>query len=229
MSKDEFANRLALNNLQQPKINETELQSMRRSARASFLMREKITPAEQSRSIEEMKNKNLKELQDKVLSRQNTQGMSDSQIVAMTKKIGLETDLNKLRELGGKDYEETFNKTLKNQDQEIANIKEKNETTKAGISLEEQRLSLFEKQGQFKTGIGEAMTSMRSETEMFYHTIGKDLPKAFASNMSQAMVELIDSGKNFGDVMRGAAYNFVKEMNSSMIKNLVNKIGREHV
>jgi hypothetical protein len=79
------------------------------------------------------------------------------------------------------------------------------------------------KEGGIYEGIESALKAMTDETDMFAYNLGEKIPQMFADNMSQAISQMIEEGKSFGEVLQGAAYNFVKEINSAMIKNLSQK------
>jgi TP901 family phage tail tape measure protein len=82
---------------------------------------------------------------------------------------------------------------------------------------------LRKKEGGIFEGMNSALKAMTSEVDMFAYNLGEKIPQMFADNMSQAISQMIEEGKSFGEVLQGAAYNFVKEINSAMIKNLATK------
>jgi hypothetical protein len=82
---------------------------------------------------------------------------------------------------------------------------------------------LRKKEGGVFEGMNTALRAMTDEVDMFAYNLGEKIPQMFADNMSQAISQMIEEGKSFGEVLQGAAYNFVKEINSAMIKNLSQK------
>lgn len=72
-------------------------------------------------------------------------------------------------------------------------------------------------------GIKEGMLAIKNQTDLFAFELGEKIPQLFSDNMSQAISEMIDGTKSFEDAFKGAIYNISKEINSSIIKNFVNK------
>jgi TP901 family phage tail tape measure protein len=75
----------------------------------------------------------------------------------------------------------------------------------------------------FSGGIGSGITGLQNQINTFAFDIGEKIPQMFSDNMSSAINKMIEGGESFGDVLQGAAYEFVKGINQANIQNLSNK------
>lgn len=74
----------------------------------------------------------------------------------------------------------------------------------------------------FFGGLSRGVTALQNQTNTFASDIGEKIPQMFSDNMSSAINKMIEGGESFSDVLRGAAYEFVKGINQANIQNLSN-------
>ena len=76
----------------------------------------------------------------------------------------------------------------------------------------------------FVEGLDSGFLAINEQRSKFKYELGTEIPQMFAANMADAMQKAIEGGESFGDVLQGAAYNFVKEINSKLMSNLANDV-----
>ncbi len=75
----------------------------------------------------------------------------------------------------------------------------------------------------FFGGMEEGVNKLQDSINTFGFDIAEKIPQMFSDNMSSAINKMIEGGESFGDVLQGAAYEFVKGINQANIQNLSNK------
>lgn len=75
----------------------------------------------------------------------------------------------------------------------------------------------------FSGGINDGVNKLQDSMNTFAFDIGEKIPQMFSDNMSNAINKMIEGGESFSNVLRGAAYEFVKGINQANIKNLSDK------
>jgi TP901 family phage tail tape measure protein len=75
----------------------------------------------------------------------------------------------------------------------------------------------------FSGGIGSGVINLQNQINTFAFDIGEKIPQMFSDNMSNAINKMIEGGESFGNILQGAAYEFVKGINQANIKNLSDK------
>jgi TP901 family phage tail tape measure protein len=76
----------------------------------------------------------------------------------------------------------------------------------------------------FSNGMQKAFKDASDSAAKFKYDIGEALPKAFASNMSQAIMQVTREGGSVGDALRGAAIGFLDTMNQMFVENMMNNM-----
>jgi TP901 family phage tail tape measure protein len=100
---------------------------------------------------------------------------------------------------------------------------EGNKAQQAGVApVLESDIQIRAREG-FRGGMERATNSLQEQIAVFESTIGEKIPQMFSDNMSSAINKMIEGGESFGDVLQGAAYEFVKGINQANIQNLSNK------
>jgi TP901 family phage tail tape measure protein len=74
--------------------------------------------------------------------------------------------------------------------------------------------------GGFSLGFGNRKADFGNQIDLFEFQLGQQIPDLFADNMAKAMSDLIDRAGSFGDVLKNAAYNFAREINSAFLKTI---------
>lgn len=72
-------------------------------------------------------------------------------------------------------------------------------------------------------GMKRGVAALENQTNTFASTLGEKIPQMFSDNMSNAINKMIEGGESFGNILQGAAYEFVKGINQANIQNLSNK------
>ncbi len=75
----------------------------------------------------------------------------------------------------------------------------------------------------FFGGMKRGVAALENQTNIFASTLGEKIPQMFSDNMSNAINKMIEGGESFGNILQGAAYEFVKGINQANIQNLSNK------
>ena len=74
----------------------------------------------------------------------------------------------------------------------------------------------------FSNGMQMAFKDAHDSAAKFKYEIGQALPKAFASNMSEAIMQVTREGGSVGDAMRDAAIGFLDTMNQMFVEKMMN-------
>jgi len=75
----------------------------------------------------------------------------------------------------------------------------------------------------FSGGMNDGINKLQDSINTFAFDIGEKIPQMFSDNMSNAINKMIEGGESFGNILQGAAYEFVKGINQANIKNLSDK------
>ena len=116
-------------------------------------------------------------------------------------------------------------------EKELSSLRDKIETMLEVKQLSEEDLKnkknateeAYKQKTLLQTGLTIAFNKMKEETDNFSFALGEKIPQLFSDNMSQAISEMIDGTKSFEESFKGSIYNIAKEINSSIIKQFVNK------
>ncbi|MGI9358205.1 MAG: phage tail tape measure protein [Paracoccaceae bacterium] len=82
----------------------------------------------------------------------------------------------------------------------------------------------FRGEDSFANGMNDAAKAAYDRTKDFKYEMGKTIPEAFATSMSDAMMKLSREGGSFGDAMRGAAISMLDKINQKFTENFANNM-----
>ena len=228
LSLDNSARMLSINqDIEKVKSNYT-LTEYERAKKIVELEKEKKTLSEEGVDLESSKKRLDLEQQTLDKLKQQIKASTDPLLTAPRKDELI---------LGGTNVESLANEVMSYKGIDTANIVKYYKDRRDIINREEElarkglaptgetaeQAYLRKKEGAIPEGMKSALVAMTDEIDMFAYNLGEKIPQMFADNMSQAISQMIEEGKSFGEVLQGAAYNFVKEINSAMIKNLSQK------
>jgi TP901 family phage tail tape measure protein len=227
LSLDNSARMLSINqDIEKVKSNYT-LTEYERAKKIVELEKEKKTLSEEGIDLEssqkrlDLEQKTLAELRQQVKA---SKDISDDKIKDKLILEGTNVESLATKAMAYKDTnaQNIYNEYLAQKDL----IDKRDELARKGLITTgetPEQAYLRKKEGGVFEGMNTALRAMTDEVDMFAYNLGEKIPQMFADNMSQAISQMIEEGKSFGEVLQGAAYNFVKEINSAMIKNLSQK------
>jgi TP901 family phage tail tape measure protein len=227
LSLDNSARMLSINqDIEKVKSNYT-LTEYERAKKIVELEKEKKTLSEEGIDLEssqkrlDLEQKTLAELRQQVKASKDISNdkIKDKLILEGTNVESLATKAMAYKDTNAQNI---YNEYLAQKDL----IEKRDELARQGLITTGETADqayLRKKEGGVFEGMNTALRAMTDEVDMFAYNLGEKIPQMFADNMSQAISQMIEEGKSFGEVLQGAAYNFVKEINSAMIKNLATK------
>lgn len=123
--------------------------------------------------------------------------------------------------IDGKELSDAEKQSLSNKIETLMQIKE---LSAKDLERKKQETEEAYKQAElFKNGLKSGFTELKDKSDIFSFSLGKELPQLFSDNMTEAMTKLIDGGESFGEVLKNAAYNFTKEINSKLLGNMASQ------
>jgi hypothetical protein len=76
----------------------------------------------------------------------------------------------------------------------------------------------------FANGLDDAFISINEKRYNFAYQMGTEIPQMFSDGMSNAMMSLLEGASSFKEILRSAAYEFMKQINSRIFGNIADSI-----
>jgi len=165
--------------------------------------------------------------QDRVLSVAKDQFKIEPRMISGSLSGGPEAVIDAAREKIPLKYQESFDELIADQradyERNLTLAERKRELDKSGVGpVLESDVQKRAREG-FSGGMEEGVNKLQDSINTFGFDIAEKIPQMFSDNMSSAINKMIEGGESFGDVLQGAAYEFVKGINQANIQNLSNK------
>jgi TP901 family phage tail tape measure protein len=140
---------------------------------------------------------------------------------------GLSSDLTieQLQEIASKDFgvAENIKVAIANAGKQRDLARKEAENQKANLGDVVPDVLIDKVKEGFSGGIGSGIRGLQNQINTFAFDIGEKIPQMFSDNMSSAINKMIEGGESFGNVLQGAAYEFIKGINQANIQNLSDK------
>jgi TP901 family phage tail tape measure protein len=165
--------------------------------------------------------------QDRVLSTAKGEFGIDSRMISGSLSGGPEAVINAVRAKIPSNDQASFDELIAAQradyERNLTLAERKRELDKSGVGpVLESDVQKRAREG-FSGGMKEGVNKLQDSINTFEFDIAEKIPQMFSDNMSSAINKMIEGGESFGDVLQGAAYEFVKGINQANIQNLSNK------
>lgn len=122
-----------------------------------------------------------------------------------------------------KDFDNLIANERKKYERDVELAKRRRDIDKSGVAPAlESDVQKRAREG-FSGGMEEGVNKLQDSINTFGFDIAEKIPQMFSDNMSSAINKMIEGGESFGNVLQGAAYEFVKGINQANIQNLSNK------